>query len=1170
MAALVGTAACGSLFDYPVSEDEASLAKCTNGKDDDLDGKTDCDDSECAAHCAESDATSCTNGRDDDQDGKTDCDDSECAAHCAESGAALCANGKDDDADTLVDCDDDGCAGHCPERDAASCANGRDDDGDGLTDGRDPGCWSVLPLGVRRCSSRSAVTFVESLHHGSQGDLRQWATFGGQGYAVTPHAPEREGRQDPALRFPLPLDSPDPIATSLPGGLASRSTFALSTGFRLAFSARVDQRAWLRVEIVPAALAPPGEEPRAGAETALSLEIDGRASPRIAVLHAQGRKAVVALDGSGSDEWLQVALATRGDRVEADVGGEALAWDLSPGLAALPESRLVIRGGASGLVDTTGSVPFLRRWDAYLDDLVLVTAADEPCDAPVPTVPSAATCPGAPSGGDGATVSVARGAEWTCALAGGSATGSDATTRARAWRTKDGANWDGPAPGPTPPAMDAGAGAGTEEIVTFPERDGQRLAGAGVAWDGEQFVAVLAYGDAAGVDLESTRSTDCRSWSTPEPLLAERLPFDVEAPSRVVGGAFAPHEIWFTRPPTDETARTLWRLDSTDGLAWGQAPVPVAEWTAADQWVGAPVAIQRVGAEYVATYRISASSADQGLGVLVADPDAREWSRAAPFPVLGPSGATQAFDGSDLLAGALVWPPEGAWLVYGARPLSALGAREDARLGVAVVGPSGASLPTLGEGVPAPAPDGGTGDAAAPGDDVLFRMSFDDPLPAGPGHVVGATGALMLETVPFPGVTLAELPQSAIPLGDFELSFRVMAPEAGSTYTTFGLATEIGAFAAPGAYARVRTRCSGAPTADPSLQIEPFVMLPERSLAPDGCDHGVALPERWHRVALRRVGGVYSVHGLDDAGCALEGTALATVTPGVSLGELRWLTAWNEAGPILIDDVELRALTTGCDASGRRTCPGPSGSGSFCVDTESSPDHCGACGVACSASSTCVGGVCECEAGLDRCPAGCVNLRVDDGNCGACGVTCDPGEACVAGECFGSTSCNDAVVIDQSATLDPLLYTAGTSPCGSAYPSMAVLRFDAFFSRPVAVEVTSPTPIVPEVAVDLGSCTPSPAVMCGQLTSRNSRVVTFDARENTSAWIFVYMPGPLPAVVTIHEALSCDGSEVTFPAGVKHDCAPYACTGTSCRTTCMTASDCAAGATCFVQMGACG
>jgi hypothetical protein len=134
---------------------------CTNGKDDDCDGKTDCADSNCsgAAACqpvCTPVTESCTNGKDDDCDGKVDCSDSNCSGAAACQPACVpvaesCTNGKDDDCDGKVDCSDSNCATtqacapSCDkERDhewVFSCDDGKDDDCDGKTDCDDPDCW---------------------------------------------------------------------------------------------------------------------------------------------------------------------------------------------------------------------------------------------------------------------------------------------------------------------------------------------------------------------------------------------------------------------------------------------------------------------------------------------------------------------------------------------------------------------------------------------------------------------------------------------------------------------------------------------------------------------------------------------------------------------------------------------------------------------------------------------------------------------------------------------------------------------------------------------------------------------------------------------------------------------------------------------------------------------
>ncbi|MBN1770512.1 MAG: hypothetical protein JXB32_04555 [Deltaproteobacteria bacterium] len=71
-----------------------------------------------------------------------------------------------------------------------------------------------------------------------------------------------------------------------------------------------------------------------------------------------------------------------------------------------------------------------------------------------------------------------------------------------------------------------------------------------------------------------------------------------------------------------------------------------------------------------------------------------------------------------------------------------------------------------------------------------------------------------------------------------------------------------------------------------------------------------------------------------------------------------------------------------------------------CFDPATSPDHCGACGVACGPHGDCVLGLCVCDPDYDWCPGGCTRLDIDRANCGTCGVACAVGEACRRGACL--------------------------------------------------------------------------------------------------------------------------------------------------------------------------
>jgi len=103
--------------------------------------------------------------------------------------------------------------------------------------------------------------------------------------------------------------------------------------------------------------------------------------------------------------------------------------------------------------------------------------------------------------------------------------------------------------------------------------------------------------------------------------------------------------------------------------------------------------------------------------------------------------------------------------------------------------------------------------------------------------------------------------------------------------------------------------------------------------------------------------------------------------------------------------------------------PGATRCGEACVETATSVAHCGACGVACSASHgtpACGAGRCAiaCEPGWGDCDGdaqtGCeVDLGTSPSGCGACGRRCGAAEVCQGGSCAcgpGLTRCGDVCV----------------------------------------------------------------------------------------------------------------------------------------------------------------
>ncbi len=198
---------------------------CADTRDNDCDGLTDCADSQCAGQTcgangrscsgttcacsgnggtAQTNESLCSDTRDNDCDGLTDCADSQCAGQtcgangrscsgtsCACSGnggtaqtnESLCSDARDNDCDGLVDCADSQCAGlgcgangrtcsgtscTCSGNGGAaqatetSCSDGFDNDCDGLIDAMDPSCMTAPLDGGYTVTTPSPQTFVDA------------------------------------------------------------------------------------------------------------------------------------------------------------------------------------------------------------------------------------------------------------------------------------------------------------------------------------------------------------------------------------------------------------------------------------------------------------------------------------------------------------------------------------------------------------------------------------------------------------------------------------------------------------------------------------------------------------------------------------------------------------------------------------------------------------------------------------------------------------------------------------------------------------------------------------------------------------------------------------------------------------------------------------------------
>jgi hypothetical protein len=85
--------------------------------------------------------------------------------------------------------------------------------------------------------------------------------------------------------------------------------------------------------------------------------------------------------------------------------------------------------------------------------------------------------------------------------------------------------------------------------------------------------------------------------------------------------------------------------------------------------------------------------------------------------------------------------------------------------------------------------------------------------------------------------------------------------------------------------------------------------------------------------------------------------------------------------------------------------------GGACIDTKTTPQHCGKCDAPCSSGSLCQAGACVCPQGQMMCGGQCADVQISPQNCGMCGKACAANEACMAGTCrapAGGDGCSGA------------------------------------------------------------------------------------------------------------------------------------------------------------------
>jgi hypothetical protein len=1054
---------CGLVFDYPKVVAEATAARCADGRDNDLDGDTDCSDRNCSAHCSETSHETCHDGRDNDLDGRADCKvascerfcheadqawcsdgidndadgdqdcrDEECADFCPEASASTCSDGEDNDSDSDVDCNDVDCEGFCPEETPGECSDDLDNDGDGLADTADPRCWLHAPPHVRRCASVPGTELVEHFDAFSLYPSSRWSAFGGRdtanGYVSIADGAARRGvgRADRALQFAFNTTESDALERNLGGIILQPVLAGAWGGIELSFGASVPLDSAIRIGIVPAELAFRGR-PFPGAESSLfSLAIDAAHAPPELSLEFEGARISTPLPECGDipcgDDFSRVEVGLDDEgfvvRLEHPSGEVAELRAPGPTTPSLPPARLVIWGGSTDAETAT-----------QLDDLRLKIASNKPCGFDAPQIPEAVCEASSDLQSFGQTVGLARGEPGYCALVG-AARELDTLEPAAltAWRSDDGALF---------------TAASSSSAVPIELPASSTPLGAGLAYEDGRWLAAVVYRGPDGVALGLTSSADCGSW---DPLLpGPTLPPDAEPPSYVV--VDGQHRVYFTRPPTDQIRRSLWRASGPDPSSIEVEAELIAELPAG---VGAPVSLRRVGTtELVLSYPTLPGVGQSGAGLLVGDLDGRVWDGVKPEPLLSVSG-TSGFDETSVISAALDWDESGGFFFYGG--LSSHGIA----VGTAELVLADASFSRPSERVAVYCGDRSCdareacetcpADCQCAGVEQLTN-GFDGPpalvssseIPQQMLYVHPETSALNWAAgTP----TWAVIPLARAVSGDFELAFDLtvdpvadldLEPFSCRLYMGLGATPNLTADEHDGIFARISYRyCAAA-----EYYVDPFVRAGGETFA-ESAGVTCRTPGASRRFTLRKTASEVSVRVAADDGCGIDEQRLPYLDalmplPALLIGFGGSSDASgfqpcpaNAAGSI--SNVSLRLLDDPNDCpDGKRACALEGGEPA-CFDTSLSPLHCGACGNACNPGEACQQGECVCTAqsGFAKCGDDCaVDLSSSPEHCGECFHACDT--SCVSGSCDVGTECESALTL-ASESVDPLAVDFSTLP----------------------------------------------------------------------------------------------------------------------------------------------
>ncbi len=212
----------------------------------------------------------CSDGLDNDGNGKIDCSDGTCDHFdfCSENSDARCADGLDNDMDKLVDCKDPGCCTHarcylepsCGESTQVACGDGVDNDKNGLTDCADFAC--SLPSCCEQLRPVLVETFSSSAQGCTVGQCPAESKACCQDQIVPCNA--FDSQRWMAWGLPRPLISKGRFVPNQPcskcpaSGIISTRDFTLSPGLHLEFryDLKADSAANLSVGLVEKAVVP--------------------------------------------------------------------------------------------------------------------------------------------------------------------------------------------------------------------------------------------------------------------------------------------------------------------------------------------------------------------------------------------------------------------------------------------------------------------------------------------------------------------------------------------------------------------------------------------------------------------------------------------------------------------------------------------------------------------------------------------------------------------------------------------------------------------------------------------------------------------------------------------------------------------------------------------------